>query len=421
MGNLKWKPARTGDPLINRNFDDLASKLSGIDDVIEALDLPDVSRHFGDATVKNEDYIDYRGKGGHSIQLCPADDNGPGRARVVYVANNGSTSISVKAQGKQTINGLTAVSLAAGSMLLAVSDGASSWRALVTANSVARAGHVIQDNGTDKTQRNHLNIIGATIADDSVNDATVVTLPGASQAGHIIQDHEVDQTQRLHLDFATGAVCSDVSASDRTKVEIRFPDYDGIFLAGSWYAAPVTMSPVAATTAVSVGASSGDTGFLWCYPVYFGRDCTINKLGQRHSGGTGSGGCKSWQAIYSANTAGDGPDQRLADFEQVSTGFGSHSETTINLSVKAGTVLWFAITLNANEASNGYPRVGMEMMRVPLGTNYDGAGGSDFTFRLGYKPAFTYGQPPSTWSGTTKLVRVSSGLVPAILYTVTPS
>lgn len=36
-------------------------------------------------------------------------------------------------------------------------------------------GHIIQDDGTSKTQRTKLNLIGFTVADDSVNDATKVT------------------------------------------------------------------------------------------------------------------------------------------------------------------------------------------------------------------------------------------------------
>jgi len=39
------------------------------------------------------------------------------------------------------------------------------------------AGHTIQDDGTSKTQRTKLNIIGATIEDDPTNDATKVTIP----------------------------------------------------------------------------------------------------------------------------------------------------------------------------------------------------------------------------------------------------
>lgn len=44
-------------------------------------------------------------------------------------------------------------------------------------------GHVIEDNGTAKVQRTNLNIIGATITDDSVNDATVVTIPTVDLTG----------------------------------------------------------------------------------------------------------------------------------------------------------------------------------------------------------------------------------------------
>jgi len=43
-------------------------------------------------------------------------------------------------------------------------------------------GHVIQDNGTPMTQRSSINLIGFTVADDAVNDATVITSTGGGES-----------------------------------------------------------------------------------------------------------------------------------------------------------------------------------------------------------------------------------------------
>lgn len=42
-------------------------------------------------------------------------------------------------------------------------------------------GHIILDNGTEKTQRSKLNIIGATIVDKPLTDTTEVTISAASK------------------------------------------------------------------------------------------------------------------------------------------------------------------------------------------------------------------------------------------------
>jgi hypothetical protein len=48
---------------------------------------------------------------------------------------------------------------------------------IIPSASAITAGHVIQDTGTPLTQRSSLNFVGATVTDDSGNDATVVTIP----------------------------------------------------------------------------------------------------------------------------------------------------------------------------------------------------------------------------------------------------
>ncbi len=462
MTNLRWKAARTGDPVIDRAFQDLADKLAGHADAIESITAPIVEIVTGDFTVTDQDYIDFRGSRAASIKLAVAAREGAGRGSEIRVQNNGVTAINVTAQGRETINGLALISVAVGSLLIAVSNGADKWQAIVTTAPVARAGHIIQDNGADKAQRSHLNFVGATVADDPGNDATKVTIasglpghviqdngsdqtqrakldfigftvaddagnnrtkvtaPAASLAGHVIQDNGVDQTQRAKLDFIDTIVTDD-AGGNRTKVQVFRPDYQGIYLATSWY--PAGQYAVTQTTGVGLGATSHD-GFIFAFPHYFGRACTINKFGMFHAGGTGSGGCKSWIAWYSANAAGDGPDVRLADAEQVSTGFHSHTDTTISLSVAAGTILWACIQVNANEAGNGHPTIPVKDMFHCLGTEYpaDGVSSSPSTlWRLGYRVTFTYGRPPATWgaTGATKLLG-SASAIPTFFFTATP-
>lgn len=77
-------------------------------------------------------------------------------------------------------------------------------------------GHTIQDNGTSKTQRTKLNFIGATVTDDSVNNATKIEISGG---GHTIQNNGTPMTARANLNFV-GATLTDNSGADSTVVTI---------------------------------------------------------------------------------------------------------------------------------------------------------------------------------------------------------
>lgn len=84
----------------------------------------------------------------------------------------------------------------------------------ITVTNSGSGGHIIQDNGTSKTQRAKLNFIGFTIADDIVNNATKVTasLSGidavtVSTASAIITLDLNNQTQRMFRGSASiGAI-----------------------------------------------------------------------------------------------------------------------------------------------------------------------------------------------------------------------
>lgn len=63
-----------------------------------------------------------------------------------------------------------------GDMIAALYD--PDYDGITVASSDAGGGHIIQDTGTPMTQRANLNFIGATVADDAGNDATVITISG---------------------------------------------------------------------------------------------------------------------------------------------------------------------------------------------------------------------------------------------------
>ena len=82
------------------------------------------------------------------------------------------------------------------------------------------SGHVIQDAGTGLTQRANLNFVGATVTDDSGNDATVVTISSGGSA-HVIQEEGVGLTARANLNFIGAALtAADDSGNNATTVTL---------------------------------------------------------------------------------------------------------------------------------------------------------------------------------------------------------
>jgi hypothetical protein len=67
-------------------------------------------------------------------------------------------------------------------------------------------GHVIQDEGTNRTQRSNLNFVGAgvTVTDDAANDATKVTIDGGGGGGGVPDDNSVTAA-KIHTSLKGGA------------------------------------------------------------------------------------------------------------------------------------------------------------------------------------------------------------------------
>jgi len=74
-----------------------------------------------------------------------------------------------------------------GDMLAALYD--ADYDGITTPSTDSGGGHTIQDNGTPLTQRSNLNFIGATLTDNSTDDATVVTITGGGGASSDLIEH----------------------------------------------------------------------------------------------------------------------------------------------------------------------------------------------------------------------------------------
>ncbi len=128
-----FTPQLTADPLVNRNLDAIAAAIADLAASISASrSEPEVTTTPGSlrmtaATI----FVDYRGisPGGHTVVLPPADVVGRGRSRPVYVLNNSSFDLTVAANAKNTVNGVTSLSIGASNFFVLVSDGDSKWSA----------------------------------------------------------------------------------------------------------------------------------------------------------------------------------------------------------------------------------------------------------------------------------------------------
>jgi hypothetical protein len=131
MGRKPFQPLQLGDAKLDRLQANLAGYLATLDGDLAALEAPVVQLVTKDHVVKTELVIDYRGSGGHSIVLPPADGAGTGRSRLVYVMNNGGGTITVLAPGKNSIGGLASKAVAASTFATAAANGDQTWSVVV--------------------------------------------------------------------------------------------------------------------------------------------------------------------------------------------------------------------------------------------------------------------------------------------------
>lgn len=422
-----WKPPQTGDKLLDRSFQELSDKFQGVDALLSSVAVPLVSVTARSLTITSESFVDYRGPGGHEIQLPPASSRGTGRGSVVYVQNNGTGEVQLKSSGRDTINGFAAVTIAVGTMALASGNGTATWLALQPSAAPTTAGHVIANAGTALTQRPILNFAGNLAATDNAGAGrTDVAFTGA--AGHVIDANGTALAQRGSLNFIGGAVATDNAGTGRTDVTVTLP----VVPPGSgWWGSynPTTYYPAGIVDCTDGGLAYGATNlgaaFLYAVPHYFSVSGTITELTQYMQGAGGTQ--KVWQAIYRSNAARTAPGARVFDAETSLVNF-VHAKyaNACSIAVTAGEIMWFAtITLALSIAILG--ALNTRLWPI-LGTNFDGTGvGNPLrAFQVGYRVAQTYGQPPATWTGTTKLLATASpagslGSTPIPLFLFTPS
>lgn len=143
--------------------------------------------------------------------------------------------------------------IAGAGVSIVAADNATDERTDLTIAATGSVGHTIQDTGDPMTQRTNLNFVGATVEDDSANDATKVTFAGS--AGHIIEDGEAVQNQRAYLSF-WGFDVVDNEGDDRTEIYARV---GGSLETIAGFTMPAVGSTVLITTTGTRGLAAGDT------------------------------------------------------------------------------------------------------------------------------------------------------------------
>lgn len=365
-----WQPPRTGSPGLDQSLVELADRLVGIDSLIASLAVPGVRVAFGSVALTDESYVEWRGGAG-SIVLPDAAFRGTGRGSLITVQNFGTGAVTVRAPAKNSINGAAEITIGVNSGGLFSGNGVKKWSAIKPGG-----GHVIRGNGVPFADRPALNF-----------------LPPLSVA--------------------------DNPGNGSTDVDVIFPP-ESLFpwLSGIYYpCAEVDASDSSLTFSVATAQD-----ILYALPRVFKTAGTIGYMAQHFSGQGGS--VKAvWHAIYRDSSGV--PGTRVFDKEYTSTDIGNFTgnkhETACNISVSAGEIIWFASVQKVNNNPQQLAS-GCNRLRPLLGTNYNGTGGTSpvRSYQIGYALAYTYAQPPSTWSGTTKLLAGATD-VPMPLIKFTPS
>ena len=258
-----WQPPQTGDLQLDRSFLDLADRLAGIDALLASVAIPGVRITSKNVVLVDESYCEIRGSVAVIVTLPPAAFRGKGRGALLTIQNFSTQTATV----------------------------------------IVQRGDVLNDGSTFTVDPNS----GALFSGNGVARWTGIK-PGG---GHLIRNGVVAMANRRALNFSDDFILSDDPSNDETDIDINFPDataypgLEGIWLAGAWYPAGLWQEDAANSLAIS--AAGANTNFRYAVPQYFGRAGTINKLGCRHS----SINDDHWQAVYAANTAGDGPGARL--------------------------------------------------------------------------------------------------------------
>lgn len=173
----QWQPPQTGDRQLDYSFNDLASRLAGIDALLASIAVPTVRIVRASAQIGEELYVEYRGGGlADFVTLPDAAIRGKGRGSQVTVQNQGTSAITVRPFGQNTINDGTTFTLAIGEGAIFSSNGVDHWTGLKPS---AGGSVTIQEEGvTDSPSRSILNFTGnVTVTDDPGNTRKDIDVP----------------------------------------------------------------------------------------------------------------------------------------------------------------------------------------------------------------------------------------------------
>lgn len=414
-----WQPPVTGDQQLDGSFADLSARLAGIDSVLATVAVPNVTVTTRSINLVDQTYVEVRGGGGIVVTLPDAAIRGTGRGSALTVQNFATANISVRAPARNTLNGATDdFTVAPNTVAYFSGNGATRWTGIKPGG-----GHVIQAAGVDKATEGRLNFLSPfTVTDNPGSGSTDVgiTLPAVTQ-GHVIQEEGSGLTQRTKLNFIGKTVRAyDDSGNSATKVEINgAPDSDFPWLSGTYYPCGHVYADDGGLTFSTATAQD----ILFAVPRVFNRAGTIDYMAQ-HFSGQGGTTKAVWHAIYRDNGSGL-PGSRVFDHEYQSAAIGNFAgaklETACNITVSNGELIWFASVQKVNNNPQQLASTRSKVFPL-LGTNFDGTGGTNplRAYVIGYAPAFSYAQPPSTWSGTTRLLAGATD-VPMPLIKFTPA
>lgn len=132
MANVKTAkdfdpPKNTGNEYVDRAFIDLRNILIDLSARVENFDQTPKNVVYGPVNVGSEPLIEYRGSGGETVKL-PAANFIPGtRSQLLYIFNTGPGTLTIAANGTDTVNGAASITLGTGSYAILRSNGLTKW------------------------------------------------------------------------------------------------------------------------------------------------------------------------------------------------------------------------------------------------------------------------------------------------------
>lgn len=111
---------------------------SAAEDVFNQLEEPrrglvagEVRSEAGAATLAEDLFVTYTGRGGETLTLPAAAQRGRGKAQLMVISHEGTGTLTLKPPGDETLNGGKSLFVSPGSVALAFSNGFSKWKAIV--------------------------------------------------------------------------------------------------------------------------------------------------------------------------------------------------------------------------------------------------------------------------------------------------